>query len=196
MLNAPARQGGMTLVEIMVAIAIVAMVLALAGPSARTWIQNTQIRSGAESILGGIKQARFEAIKQNTTVAFELTDANSTAWHICYFDVAAQACSTTQADIATGAAEGSQNARVGVETNFTSYLTPISAGANVPSLVAFDSFGRVPPSSPVNIARLEVRNPSIASSDERRLDISVGIGGQVLMCDPQLDKSINPMGCQ
>jgi type IV fimbrial biogenesis protein FimT len=196
MLNRRARQGGMTLVEILVAIAIVAMVLALAGPSARTWIQNTQIRSGAESILGGIKQARFEAIKRNTTVAFELTDASSTAWRVCFYDVLNAECDTTKADIATGAAEGSQAARVGVETAFSSYATPIDAGSNVPSLVAFDSFGRVAPSSPTNIARLEVRNPLLDAADERRLDISVGITGQVVMCDPQLSKATNPQGCQ
>jgi type IV fimbrial biogenesis protein FimT len=196
MLNGRARQGGMTLVEIMVSVAIVAMVLALAGPSARTWIQNTQIRSGAESILGGIKQARFEAIKRNTTVAFELTDANSTAWHVCIYDILNAECDTTKTDLATGAAEGSQAARVGVETAFSSYATPLDAGSNVPSLVAFDSFGRVSPSSPTNIARLEVRNPNLDTADERRLDVSIGITGQIVMCDPQLSKATNPQGCQ
>jgi len=196
MLNGPARQGGMTIVEIMVAIGIVAMVLALAGPSARTWIQNTQIRSGAESILGGVKQARFEAIKRNAMVAFELTDPNTTAWHVCFFDPVADACDTTRPDLATGAPEGSQNARVGVETTFTSYATPLAGGSNVPSLVAFDSFGRVAPASPSNIARLEVRNPSLAAGDERRLAISIGITGQIVMCDPQISKASNPQGCQ
>lgn len=191
-----ARQGGMTIVELLIAIAIVALVLAFAGPSARNWIQNSQIRNGAESILGGIKKARFEAISRNATVAFELTDASSTAWHVCLFDTVTGACSATAPDIATGAPEGSANARVGVETAFTSYATPLAGGTNIPSLVAFDSFGRVSPSSPTNIARLEVRNPILASGDERRLDISVGIGGEILMCDPQLSKATNPQGCQ
>jgi type IV fimbrial biogenesis protein FimT len=196
MLRSPARQGGMTIVEIMVAIGIVAMVLALAGPSARNWIQNTQIRSGAESILGGVKQARFEAIKRNAMVAFELTDPSSTAWHVCLFDPVADACAAAQPDLAAGGTEGSQNARVGIETTFTSYATPLAAGSNVPSLVAFDSFGRVAPASPTNIARIEVRNPSLATGEERRLAIGIGITGQVVMCDPQLSKASNPQGCQ
>lgn len=195
MLNRPARQGGVTLIEVLVAIAIVAMVLGLAAPSMRTWIQNTQIRSGAESILGGIKQARFEAINRNATVAFELQDPNSVRWHVCFFDTVADAC-TAQPDIAVGAPEGSQNAQVGVETTFSSFTTALAPGTNVPSLVAFDSFGRVSPQSPTNIARVEVRNPYLASSEERKLDVFIGPSGQVVMCDPQLSKATNPQGCQ
>ena len=196
MLNVPARQGGVTLIEVLVAIGIVAMVLGLAAPSMRTWIQNTQIRSGAESILGGIKQARFEAINRNTTVAFELQNPSSVKWHICLFDTVADTCRVGPPDIAVGAPEGAQNATVGVETTFSSYTTPLAGGLNVPSLVAFDSFGRVSPLSPVNIARLEVRNANLPASDERRLDISIGPSGQVLMCDPQISLATNPQGCQ
>lgn len=194
MLNRPALQGGVTLIEVLVAIAIVAMVLGLAAPSMRTWIQNTQIRSGAESILGGIKQARFEAISRNTTVAFELQDANSVKWHVCFFDTVADTCQTAQPDIAVGAPEGAQNATVGVETAFTSYTNPLGSGVNVPSLVAFDSFGRVSPQSATNIVRLEVRNAYLSASDERRLDVSIGPSGRIVMCDPALP-SANPQSC-
>lgn len=195
MLNAPARQGGVTLIEVLVAIAIVAMVLGLAAPSMRTWIQNTQIRSGAESILGGIKQARFEAINRNTTVAFELQDPNSVRWHVCLFDTVAGTCMAAQPDVAVGAPEGAQNALVGVETVFSSYTNPLAGGVNVPSLVAFDSFGRVSPLSPTNIVRLEVRNPYLSTNDERRLDVSIGPSGRIVMCDPALPSATNPQGC-
>ena len=196
MLNGPARQGGVTLIEVLVALAVVALVLGFAAPSMRSWIQNMQIRSGTESILGGIKQARFEAINRNTTVAFELQDPNSVKWHICLFDTTAGTCMAAQPDIAVGAPEGAQNARVGVETTFSSFTTALPGGQNVPSLVAFDSFGRVSPFSPVNIARLEVRNPMLATTDERRLDVTVGPSGQVVMCDPQLSLATNPQGCE
>jgi type IV fimbrial biogenesis protein FimT len=195
-LNRRARQGAFTLVEVMVAIAIVAMVLAFAGPSAKTWIQNTQLRNAAEAILGGVQQARIEALKRNTTVAFQLTDPASTAFQVCFYDPTTQDCSTAQPAIATRAAsEGSPNAGVGIDFTASNPTTAIAPGSNLPALVAFDSFGRVATTSPLNIARIDVRN-LVAGSRERRLEIFIAPGGQIRMCDPALDKTVNPQGCQ
>lgn len=194
MLKVPARERGMSIVEILITMAIVAMVIGLATPSAMTWIQNLQVRNAGDAVLGGMQTARLEALKRNTTVAFELTDPNSTAWHVCLFDIAAIACAP--GDIASSAGGGSANARVGVETVFTSTAVALTPGDNVPALVAFDSFGRVSPNSPTNIARVDVRNPVLAPGDERRLSIVVAAAGEIRMCDPQLSKATNPQGCQ
>lgn len=197
MLIRSARRGGFTLVEIMVALAIIAMVMALAAPSMLTWIQNTQLRNAAESILGGIKQARYEAVNRNTTVAFELQDPNSTQWHVCLYDVTTNTCKAAAPDLhAGGPSDGSPNARAGIETVFTDFNTPLDPGINLPALVAFDSFGRVAPSSPTNIVRVDVRNPVLAAADERRMSIFIGVGGGVRMCDPLLPLATNPQGCQ
>jgi len=196
-LTRASSQRGISLVEILISIAIVAMVLAMAAPSSLTWIQNLQLRNAAESALSGIKMARLEALRRNTTVAFELTDSASTAWRVCFYDLVSQACSTAQDPIATrSASEGSPNARYGVETAFTSFATPLDPGVGVPALVAFDSLGRVSPASPANIARIDARNPVLDPAVERRLSILVGIAGQVVMCDPALVKATNPQGCQ
>jgi type IV fimbrial biogenesis protein FimT len=184
----------MSLVEVLVAIGIIALVIGLGAPTALTWIQNLQIRNAGEAILNGLQTARLEALRRNTTVAFEVTDPNSTAWHVCVFDLTTLACAVP--DIATGDPGGQANARVGVQTQFTNFNEPLDAGSNVPSLVAFDPFGRVSPQSPTNIARLDVRNPTLTQNDERRMSIAISVAGQVRMCDPQLSKSVNPQGCQ
>ncbi len=190
-------QRGITLIEILVAIAIVGLVMALAGPSASTWIQNNQLRSAADSIRGGLERARLEALKRNTLVSFQLTDANSTAWQVCVYDVAADDCNAGVPIIASkGASEGSPNARVGAEGTFTDFDTAITAGVGVPAAVTFDSMGRVSPVAPSSIARVDVRNPTVAAADERRLSIAVTAGGQVYMCDPKLSKATNPQGCK
>lgn len=197
MLRSLPRQRGMTVVEVIIAVAIVGILLALAAPSMNTWIQNVQLRNAAESILGGIKRARFEAVSRNTTVAFELQDPNSTQWHVCLFDTVAQTCKAASPDLAAkGASEGSPNARVGAQSVFTNFNAVLDPGTEVPSLVAFDPFGRVSPSSPTNIARIDVRNPTLPSADERRMEIFIGAGGEVRMCDPQLALATNPQGCQ
>ena len=197
MLTIASSQRGISLIEILISIAIVAMVLAMAAPSSLTWIQNLQLRNAAESALAGIKMARLEALRRNTTVAFELTDAASTAWRVCFYDLVSQSCSAVQDPIATrNASEGSPNARYGVETTFTSFATPLDGGVGVPALVAFDPLGRVSSASPANIARIDARNPVLDPAVERRLSILVGIAGQVVMCDPALVKATNPQGCQ
>jgi type IV fimbrial biogenesis protein FimT len=187
-----ARERGLSIIEILIAIAVIALVLAFGAPAAGTWVQNLQVRNAAESILGGLKQARFEAIKRNTLVAFELTDPNSTAWHVCLYDIPSAGC--TGPDLLKGAAEASQNARVGTQLAFDTFANPIPAGDTVPALVAFDSLGRVAPASPANIARIDVRNPSLTAG-ERRLSIRVDVNGQIRMCDPSLPLATNLQGC-
>jgi type IV fimbrial biogenesis protein FimT len=190
-------QRGVTIVEVPIAIAIVGLLMALAAPSATTWIQNNQIRSAADSILNGIQTARIEALKRNTAVSFQLTDAASTAWRVCIYDAAADDCSGTQPIIMSkGASEGTPNGKVGVESVFTDTDNVLNPGDGMPAAVTFDSFGRVAPAAPVNIARVDVRNPTLASGDERRLEIVVTVGGQTYMCDPKLSKATNPQGCK
>jgi type IV fimbrial biogenesis protein FimT len=190
------RQQGMSIVELVVAIAIVAIIMAVVGPSSIVWIQNSQLRNAADSVSNGLQTARLEAKKRNVTVAFQLTDPVSTAWRVCLFDLVTQACSATATDLhSKSASEGSINARVGIETTFTDFATPLSPGLNVPSLVAFDPLGRVSPNSPTNIARVDVRSVALSPADERRLSIAVTAGGQVRMCDPKLVKAQNPQGC-
>ena len=197
MLTPRARQGGMTLTEILIALGILAMIMMVAGPASLAWIQNMQVRSAAESVAAGMKQARIEAINRNTVVAFELLDPASSAWHVCLCDVIANTCKAATPDlVAKGASEGGTNARYGVETTFSSFTTALGAGTGVPALVAFDSFGRIAPTSPVNIARVDVRNPTMNAANERRLSITVGVSGQIRMCDPALTLATNPMGCQ
>lgn len=184
----------MSIIEVMVAIGIIALVIGLGAPTALVWIQNLQVRNAGEAILNGLQAARLEALRRNTTVAFELTDPNSTAWHVCVFDLVGLRC--TPGDIVTGDPSGQANARVGVETEFSNFANPLDAGSNVPQLIAFDSFGRVSPQNPNNIARIDIRNPVLSATDERRLSVAITVAGQVRMCDPGLSKSVNPQGCQ
>lgn len=170
--------------------------MALAAPSAGTWIQNTQLRNAAESVASGINMARLEALKRNQVIGFELSDANSTAWRVCIYDVLANACNIAQPDLHVKAAtEGGVNARVGAETVLSGLLTALPVGAGVPGMVAFDAFGRLATTAPANIIRVDVRNPVMDPLEERRLVILIAVGGQVRMCDPMLPKATNPQGC-
>ena len=77
-LNRTTLARGFTLIEILITLSIVGIVLALGAPAFGEWIQNTQIRSAAESMLTGIKLARTEAAKSNCASHFQLTDTGGT----------------------------------------------------------------------------------------------------------------------
>lgn len=188
----------MSIIEILVVFAIIGIVMAFVGPSAGVWIQNSQLRNAADSVLSGVQQARLEAIKRNKLVMFRLTDADSTAWEICLYDPLTDTCSTApDTTLASkSASEGSQNARLATETTVPPVpTTALSAGVGMPATVTFDSFGRQATTAASNFTRVDVRNPIMPAADERRLTILVSAGGQIRMCDPKLSLATNPQGC-
>ena len=76
-----AAMRGFTLIELMVAIAIAALLVILAAPSFITFLRNSEIRSTSESIINGLRAAAAEAANRNKQVTFELTtNATSADW--------------------------------------------------------------------------------------------------------------------
>lgn len=188
----------MSLIELMVAIAIVSLLMVMGAPSFNQWIQNTQTRTAAESVLNGLQLARTEAVRRNANVRFNLTDATGgVAWSVT--------CVTVTADCPAGniqsrsAGEGGTNARVGAAFATGALGTPLAAGAALPAGVTFNGLGRVPtlnPDGSINdddIARIDVTNA--VRTDARRMVILVGTGGQTRMCDPAISLATNPQGC-
>ncbi len=196
----------MSLIELMVGIAIVAILFSLAAPSFSTWIQGTHIRTAAEALQNGLMLARGEAVRRNASVRFQLTDTldngcvlstAGTNWVVSLTDPTGLCASAppdpadpnppAPAIIQTRAgAEGSRNALV-------------AAGQ---SAVVFNGLGRVTPVPAGNIS-IDITNPiggacvaDATPGPMRCLRIVVSIGGQVRMCDPAFVFSdTNPQGC-
>lgn len=68
-------QRGLTLVELLVAMALMVILLFLAAPNFTTWINNTRIRTVSEVLQNGARFAQAEAIRRNRSVVFYLTNA-------------------------------------------------------------------------------------------------------------------------
>ncbi|MGZ5039115.1 MAG: GspH/FimT family pseudopilin [Usitatibacter sp.] len=196
-MRSPSSSRGFSMVEIAVALAIVAMMMVLVAPSMTTWIQNTRLRSAAESVATGLQTARIEAMKRNTLVSFQMTDANSSAWTVCLYNPVTDTCSAAAGSViaSRGASEDNSTATLGTDTTLSDTTIAISPGTNVPSSTTFDSFGRLAATAPSNVMRIDVRNAALDFSVERRMVILINLGGQVRMCDPKLVKATNPQGC-
>jgi len=76
-----ARPQGFTLIEMMVAIAILALLVLLGMPTFITFLRNSEIRSTAESIVNGLRAASSEATRRNTRVAFAFTSGGP-GWQV------------------------------------------------------------------------------------------------------------------
>lgn len=74
---------GFTLIEVMVVIAIVAVVSSFAVPGMRSLIQNSRIKQITTDLHFNLALARSEAIKRNTTVTLDATNNDWTlGWQI------------------------------------------------------------------------------------------------------------------
>lgn len=196
------KQQGVTLLELMIGIAIVSILLAVGMPMFGTWSQNMQVRTAGDSIQNGLQIARNEAVRRNTNVRFDLTDASGkVAWTVCV--VAGGACGEVVQQ--RGASEGGSNARVGTSTvappspvPTTQYATALTAGAGISSDgqtgVTFNGLGAIPVANiGTDLTRIDIINA--ASAAARRLVVIIGTGGLIRMCDPALALASNPQGC-
>lgn len=161
------RTSGFTLVELLIALAIFAFLIMLAGPMYADFMGNSQIRNAAENSLTGVRLAQAAAIKGNSLAEFVI-DANGWSVYAWNDELADFAVVPLQSYLF---AEGASRT--------THALTPPAA-----TKVTFDGLGRVVPDAN-SLTQIDVTNPSVTSPRDLRVVIS-GIGGNtgIKLCDP------------
>ncbi len=194
----------MGLIEVMIALTLAAILLALAAPSFTTGMQNRQIRAAAEAIQNGLTYARTEALRRNRVVQFELRDPSG--WRVgCETEDTTTDASGEQACPGTlqtrDAQEGSPNAAVApVQTantpNGTVASTPVFLGTLGFTPLGRTTAGSLPAGS---VATFRITNPNggacVADGGPMRcLWVAVTAAGQVRMCDPAVAAG-DPRAC-
>lgn len=175
------NQDGFNLVELLITVSILGILTAMALPSYNVWIQNTRIRTAAESIQTGLQKARVEAVRRNAQV--QLTLGASSAWNV--------SCVTVTVDCPADIEVKS----IGEGASASIVVTTTPAGATE---IVFTNLGTVLPSPPAASApftQVVVDNTALALGDRRPLTVMIGAGGIGRMCDPKLDGTSDLRKC-
>jgi len=159
-------QHGFTLIELIIAIAVTAMLVSLAVPSFQIMLANAQIRTATQALYDGLQLARVEAIRRNERVLF--TKGAGSDWEV-KVEAGAVVVQTRSSS------EGTRQATVAV--------TPANA-----TKVSFDSLGRVvantDASAPITRLDIDVSTSLIAAADSKEQRVTITTGGAVRTCDP------------
>ena len=154
-------QAGFTLVELLIAVAILGILASLALPEFKTWIANSKIRTATETIRSGLQLARNEAARLNANVEFVL--GPGAGWTV-------------------RVANPVSNLQVKPEAEGTSGMTITKTPAAATTLT-FNSLGRVVPNAggSATITQIDVDVPPsvIPAALSRELRITISSGGAV-----------------
>jgi type IV fimbrial biogenesis protein FimT len=181
------RSAAFTLIEVMVVIALVAVVVSLAGPSFRDYILMQRLRSVQAQLVTDINYARSEAVSRGVTVQMRFQDASGQTCYIIYSrndngvaspcDCTAAAgsrCPSTSSEIKTVNAPGSESVAFYWEPVGDPLFLTLSARTGGPEAPAMSE------GVPVPDFAVEAR----LADASRRFKVGVTTAGRVQVCSP------------
>ena len=191
---------GFTLVEMMIAMVVMAILLALAARSYSVWIANSQIRTAAETLAEGLSAARNEAIKRNHQVGFRLmTDLSSgcsasesgTCWVASVGDPSSK-CDVAISDALAPFIVAKKSAAEGTAKVTIEALDSSGSSANT---IIFNGVGRVMLTGQTPIARIDIASSVLPDAQVRKLRNVLSTGGMIRMCDPRISDPTDTRIC-
>jgi type IV fimbrial biogenesis protein FimT len=188
---------GFTLIELMVTITLLSILILLSLPSFTAWIRNSQIRTVAEALQGGLRTAQAEALRRNRQLVLSFTNATPALNATAVADGKNWSLQTVQSLDDTGPEFLQGGALADVAS-----AVPITTGV---SAVCFNASGRLSN----NASGTGVPGASCAAAQttfdigtgmpgaDRPLRVVLQLGGQVRMCDPNRPplSATSPDGC-
>lgn len=155
---------GVSMIELIVALSILAIISTLALPSFTGMIQNARVRTAADGIQNGLQLARAEALRRNTLVRFVM--GAGAGWTV----------QLTDGTVIQTRPAGEGGGSVQVTT---------TGGT---STVTYNGFGRVTDLSPLT-------QVAVSLGSARTLNVTIGAGGQVKLCDPSISDANDVRKC-
>jgi len=170
-----AQIGGFTLVELMVALALFALLITFAVPMYTDFLSNAQVRNAAEGMYNGVLEAQTAAVNANTQVQLVVTPGSGagTGWVIQEVNPD----NSVHAPILPAPYQTSSGAPQAV-------ITPTPNGATE---ITFDPFGRIIPNPDASSTMSCIKVTNNLSASARNLNVVVSNTGQATgakLCDP------------
>ena len=78
------RQAGFTLVELMIVIAVIAILTAIAVPNIISWLPNYRAKAAARDLFSNMQKARMQAVKENGNIIIRFDASINPGFY--YFD--------------------------------------------------------------------------------------------------------------
>ena len=190
---------GFTIIELVVTLALFGVLMGLAVPSFTIFIQNTQIRNAAETVLTGLTQAKSEAIRRNTPVRFQfvttLTSScalsqSSGSW-IVSLDDPAGSCEVAPSETTTPRTYRKQSSADG--------YPKVTVTATSSSSIVFNGIGRIVGTGITQIDfthnAMTCEHLETTNGTARCLRILISTGGAPKLCDPKVTATTDSRHC-
>lgn len=211
LMKPPATQRGLSLIELMVTVTILAVILVMSAPSFSAWIQNSRLRGAAESVLGGLQFARAEAVSRNALVRFQLTSTldatcalvdNSSNWIVNLVnstappsDVVTALCNAPANDWVSPTDAGAVAPFIIRKHDGINGPAGLVVNGNTVTSITFNGLGR-PTTAPMTV---NFSNPTAGACLQDGgpvtcLRVVVSAAGLIRMCNPNFPAG-DPQGC-
>jgi type IV fimbrial biogenesis protein FimT len=187
------RVRGFTLIELVVTMGVLALLVVLAVPNLATWMQSARVRTSAEFIENGLRQAQAEAIKQNREVAFILTTSAANATTFPTPTTGATGTYWYAVTVPWTIANAAFGAKTFVATGPTS-TDSSQVTVTGPATICFSSYGRLtaissdtsatPVTCGAGASATYAVAPTSANANALKLNVTVSAAGQVRLCNP------------
>lgn len=181
-----ANTSGFSLIELMIAVAVLGILIAYAVPAFSVMIANRQVRTAAEALSAGLQQARLGAVQRNELVELILTNSTidpsdpgqvlaSTSGKSWLARIRQTPGTYSAADFIAGRSVAEGASSLVIEATSSSFV--------------FNGMGRLT-GTPLALASINITHPSA----DRSLRVTVTNSGSPRLCDPKLP-STNLQGC-
>ena len=184
--NGPSANKGFTVIELLIAIGVIAIVASLALPSYRSIIEKRQVTSGAEQLSAFLSAVQMEAVKrsENITVSYNMTGDN---WCMG-ITTGVTACDCTDTNPATADCLIDSQVRIINNSNLT-YPDVVSAIDGDGAFIFDPARGLIYDDS--SFAAFDEAELEMVSEDGTyAMNVQITSTGRVKMCSDSDDKAV------
>jgi type IV fimbrial biogenesis protein FimT len=179
---------GFTLIELMVTLAVLALILVMAIPSFNEFRQRSALRGASDQVISFWVNARYEALKRNVPIKVGLIRTDDSNFWLC----AAIASSNTDT-AAIAATDRIAQCTIGIYPGsipeWKRIIAPSGVGQNGGAFIVIDpKRGGLGNSGQVGF--WELRSPT--GGVDYRLDVNVDLFGRVVACESSASPSKMP----